>query len=90
MLNLRGPDGLRVKLDKTQIYPQDPGMGTPVLVISRDGNAATLNCALGERELMGEGLSDDQMSWLEEIAPECDEWLSEELTKLKKYGSLYS
>lgn len=73
---LRGPSGLKLELDASQIYPDDPGQGTPALVVR--GNAtASLECALQEGELgWGEYfLSPDQSKWLNEIYSEANAWL---------------
>jgi len=32
---LKGPEGLIIKLDSDQIFPDDPGQGTPAMVIQR-------------------------------------------------------
>ena len=67
---LSGPNGLRLVLDSAQIFPDDPGQGTPAMVYH--GNAsATYWCACGEGELLGpncEGvpLSYQQNAWLEQ------------------------
>lgn len=55
---LRGPDGLIIELDSEQIFPDDPGQGTPALVIQRkqgrDAYTATFNCAGSEGVLEGD------------------------------------
>lgn len=45
---LTGPDGLSIQLDADQIFPEDPGQGTPAIVIQRRGkreSTATFACA---------------------------------------------
>jgi len=48
---------IKVTLDKTEIVPSNPGDGTPEIVVmyrgGREIGSATLQCALGEGELMG-------------------------------------
>ncbi len=69
-----GPVTLCVELDPSQIFPDDPGQGTPQLVAARRGGmqgriieTATLNCALCEGELgCGDFILTPEMSrWLE-------------------------
>ena len=61
--------GLRLVLDSAQIFPDDPGQGTPAMVYK--GNASsTYWCACGEGELLGPGcesvaLSQTQCNWLD-------------------------
>jgi hypothetical protein len=65
-----------VVLDSSEIYEEDPGNGTPEMVYYKDGKfeaSATLNCVLGEGELMS---GDDMM-----IVPERFlDWLVEDET----------
>lgn len=61
-----GPNGLRVEFDATEIYPDDPGQGTPVLVcLGRE--TATFCCALNEGEVDGIRLSQAQIAFLESL-----------------------
>lgn len=65
---LNGPDGLQLILDPSQIFPDDPGNGTPALV-TRGKAVSTYWCALGEGCLDGgrDGevpLSDADLAWL--------------------------
>lgn len=72
-----GPSGIRLELDHTQIFPDDPGAGTPALVIKGD-YSATYHCALNEGELDcgGYQLNDEEVQWLEEQESLVDEFLS--------------
>lgn len=61
------------------MFRDDPGAGTPALVILGDATA-TYNCALGEGELDGgrKGmvqLTDSQMAWLDGREEEVEEFL---------------
>jgi hypothetical protein len=38
-------------LDPEEIYPDDPGQGTPAMVYGPNGMASTYNCAVNEGEL---------------------------------------
>ena len=76
---LRGPDGLRIEFDADQIFKDDPGQGTPVLVVL--GNAtASFNCASCEGELdCGEvQLSIEQTDWLQSdsVVAQVDLWMA--------------
>jgi len=75
---------LRVELDKSQVFPNDPGQGTPAMVCfdgARDRYASTYWCAVGEGELLHERtgatkqLTDKQMEWLDGLEPEISEFL---------------
>ena len=59
-----GPGGLRVEFDASEIFPDDPGQGTPVLVcLGRE--TASFCCALNEGEVGGcIRLSSDQIEFL--------------------------
>jgi len=76
---LHGPGGLRVVLDRTRVVPDDPGADTPAMVYLF-GASATLWCAMGEGELMGDRaarkLSEAQCRWLDDVAePEASAFL---------------
>jgi hypothetical protein len=65
---LTGPGGLRIVLDSAQIFPDDPGNGTPAMVhLDRKGDA-TYHFACGEGILYGRDgdveLSATQLNWL--------------------------
>lgn len=72
-----GPDGLRLELDASQIFPDDPGEGTPRLVCHRKGATASFDCACGEGELdCGEfPLNKAQCAWLHSLCEQADAWL---------------
>jgi len=61
-----GPGGLSVRFDSTEIFPDDPGQGTPVLVFL--GNeSSTFCCALNEGEVDGTRLSPAQIAFLQTL-----------------------
>jgi hypothetical protein len=62
-----GPNGLRVEFDANEIFPNDPGQGTPVLVcLGRE--TASFCCALNEGEVGGSvRLSPAQLAFLESL-----------------------
>lgn len=47
---LDGPCGVRLVLDPSEVYPDDPGAGAPAMVYYR-GGSATFWCAQGEGEV---------------------------------------
>lgn len=73
-----GKLNLKVILNPKEVYPNDPGMGTPEMVFLLSGNqeigSSTLACALGEGEILlyndsSKSLDKDQIEFLEK----CDE-----------------
>ena len=69
---LRGPNGITLTLDATQIFPNDPGQGTPAMVYTR-GGSATYWCASDTGTVMDDNWIDDELSvaqikWLHEQA----------------------
>lgn len=76
---LKGPDGIKIELDADEIYSNDPGMGTPILVsVADDGERfiASYNCAVGENEVDGVKLTDEQIEWLNDLDYALDTWLT--------------
>lgn len=64
--HLTGPDGIRILLDSAQIFPDDPGAGTPAMVYVGK-HAGTYWCALdtGDIDCGGFTLSNAQWNWLD-------------------------
>lgn len=63
---LTGPGGLRIVLDSAEVYPDDPGQGTPAMVhLGR--HSATFACALdtGELDCGEKALTITQENWLQ-------------------------
>ena len=77
---LRGPNGIRLELDASEIYPNDPGMGTPMLVCLK-GETMTLNCA--EDNSAALGCNEEQTEWIWEISNAANDWLDHQYTLLK-------
>jgi len=70
--------GIAVEMDTREVYPKDPGMGTPVLVTFSTGDTGTWNCVTSEGETSdGYKLSKDQLNWLETVRPKVEEWMQE-------------
>jgi hypothetical protein len=61
---------LIIELDSSEIFPNDPGMGTPAMVYKNKGkkneDSGTFYCAIGEGELSNNGtkLMDNEFNWL--------------------------
>jgi len=75
---LRGPRGLLLELDASEIFPDDPGMGTPLLVRYKR-ETMTLECAMNNvGEILDNGSAEDYMwayDWLSGIYEEAEKWL---------------
>lgn len=88
--NLNGPNGLKIILDSNEVFPDDPGQGTPVIVEKRvNGRAygSTFSVALGEGYLLGNGedysLKADEIKWLQSQEETCDKFVDDIYKKLK-------
>ena len=81
---LRGPDGIRLDLDASEVYPRDPGMGTPALLTLASGATVTFNCAYDTGEAENESLTQGQSDWLEEIAEDVDQWLTNQVRQAQQ------
>lgn len=69
--------GVVVELDASEIYPNDPGMGTPVLVVDKLTNGtASWNCAINECETDEGPLSREAMDWLNQVTPQVEAWMA--------------
>ena len=61
-----GPGGIKLVLDTTQVFPDDPGAGTPAMVyINKGQDSATFWCAVDTGECDDVRLSDKQCKWLQ-------------------------
>lgn len=61
---LRGPAGYRLVLDSAEVFPDDPGAGTPALVYCPRGRASTYFCAIDTGEVDGFDVPDEVHAWL--------------------------
>lgn len=73
---LRGPEGIKVILDASEIFPNNPGLGTPAMVHLSTGDTATFNCVDSELEVDGIRLTSAQENWIRSIGDEIDNWLT--------------
>lgn len=84
---LTGPGGLTVVLDSREIFPDDPGQGTPAMVnLDSRKASATFNCAWNEGTLSRDDggevpLTISQSRWLDEIGDEVDAFIAEHTPK---------
>lgn len=58
---LRGPDGVTLELDSSEIYPDDPGNGTPAMV-HKGGGSGTLTYVECYGEVHDSRIGDVQLS----------------------------
>lgn len=82
---LRGPDGIKLILDSSEIYPDDPGQGTPAMV-EKGNNSATYWCATGEgvvSDEMGRDilLSRGALNWLNGLEGYVDKFIRDNSPK---------
>ena len=76
---LTGPGGIHLVLDRTEIFPDDPGQGTPALVFDAFWkHSASYSCAcdMGELDCGEAQLTDRQIDWLFQQSEEVDRFLS--------------
>lgn len=75
---LTGPNNIRIVLDSREIFPSDPGAGTPAMV-HYGRYSGTYWCALGEGEIeCGEyTLTDTQYRWIESQEDTVNEFVSD-------------
>lgn len=77
---LYGPYGIKLVLDTDEVFPDDPGNGTPAMVYYSTGSA-TYWCAIGESEVWDRQairLPDRCLTWLENQETELDNFLYKE------------
>jgi hypothetical protein len=78
MITIKGPQGLRLILDRKKVIVNDPGQDTPQIV-ELAGAMATLACAIGEGELDAgwrgvKRLSPVQSQWLLDVETAANDW----------------
>lgn len=69
---IRGPGGIKLTLDASEIYPDNPGEGTPMLIEYKD-ETMTLNCAEDNADELG--CNDVQIKWIHGICNAANDWL---------------
>ncbi len=66
----------RLVMDDAQIFKDDPGQGTPLMVYGPKDSSATFTCALCEGELDGyTEIPANVQRWLDEVSDRAYEWL---------------
>lgn len=71
----RGPGGIKLELNAAEIFPNDPGQGTPALLTLPNGETGTFNAIYHTGETAdGTELSQNQNRWLEEISEQVAAW----------------
>ena len=66
--------GLRVEFDASEIFSEDPGQGTPVMVWI-DGESGSYSCVLEVGEVDSIRLAQYQIDWLWSIEQDVWDWL---------------
>ena len=62
----------RVVFESSQVFPDDPGNGTPAMVYAPGGDSATYNCAADTGECNDTPIPLHIMSWLEKLEEEIE------------------
>jgi hypothetical protein len=68
----------RLEADREQVFPDDPGMGTPLLIYAPSGQTSTLYCTLGEGVICGdydEEVPSPVYDWLVKLQYEAEAWV---------------
>lgn len=68
--------GWRVQLNADEVFPDDPGMGTPALVIGPNNMTATWGCAIATGEVdCGDGvIPNEVLRLMEAIQDDVSDW----------------
>ena len=65
---IAGPEGYSIDLDPSQIFPDNPGEGTPAIVYSKGWKrSASYWCAVETGEVDGVEISPKVVAWLEDL-----------------------
>ena len=84
---LRGPGGLLIKLDASEIFPDDPGNGTPAMVCKPFGGAtSTFWCACDTGEIDGEEMTNAQKTWLDAQEHAVNQWVEIRSEAIRRDG----
>lgn len=85
---LRGPGGLLIVLDAAEIFPDDPGNGTPAMVLAPFGRGtATFWCANETGEVDGDHvMTEAQCRWLNEMEDAVTTWVELRSNAIKRDG----
>lgn len=84
---LRGPGGILIRLDAAEIFPDDPGNGTPAIVALPFGKATgTFWCANDTGEVDGHEMTDAQKVWLGAQENAVNQWVEIRSAAIKRDG----
>jgi hypothetical protein len=70
--------GYKLKLDKDQVFPNDPGQGTPAMITSPSGKTATYNCVMDQGTVDDEDVPERIYRHFELMEDEINEFLFSE------------
>jgi hypothetical protein len=78
--DFEGPKGYLLRLDRREVFLDDPGLGTPALVQNHKGDTVTYWCALGEGEIVSRSgdclpIPRNVMTWLESLESDVNQFL---------------
>lgn len=76
MLTLYSKYNIKIELDETEIFPYNPGDGTPCMVIHDKGDTGTYWCCLDTGFVDDMELNPKQMQWLVEQKDIVEDWLN--------------
>ena len=83
-IEITGPGGIRLVLDADEIFPDDPGQGTPAMVYLGDYSGTYWCCYdTGELDCGAAGLDDNQVAWLDSVSNLVDKFMNRHLHRLK-------
>lgn len=85
--SLTGPGGIRILLDAREIVPDDPGQGTPALVVAPFGRGtSTFWCANDTGEIDGAEMTVAQKIWLDAQESAVNQWVEIRSEAIKRDG----
>lgn len=66
-----------LKCDTSEVFPDDPGNGTPLMVYAPNGETGTLYCTPGEGVISGDEqeVPEPVMRWLDSIQSEAEDFV---------------
>jgi len=82
ILTLVGPRGAKVVCDINEVFPEDPGQGTPSMVYWKN-YSGTFCCCLNECEIDGHELPASIHDWLQKINDAVIDWQFKAFDKVR-------
>ncbi len=71
---IQGPDGIKLILDASEIYPSDPGQGTPAMIELETGETGTFWCVADVDGVDGKWLTNNQKQWVASLYEDVGNW----------------